>query len=83
MSPPSMRFGCYMWVWTRGVTGAYSQEIQALFGISGVLPNPNPGRLKKETSARLLLDEPLPEATRSAMLVVRVVDSGIGLSGIT
>ena len=62
---------------------AYSQEIQALFGISGVLPNPNPGRLKKETSARLLLDEPLPEATRSAMLVVRVVDSGIGLSGIT
>ena len=59
-----------------------SQEIQALFGISGT-PNPNPDRLKKEMSARLLLDEVLPYTVRPAMLVVRVVDSGIGLSGIT
>ena len=59
-----------------------SQEIQAVFGISGI-PNPNPDRLKKEMSARLLLDEPLPYTVKPAMLVVRVVDSGIGLSGIT
>ena len=61
---------------------ACSQEIQAVFGISGI-PNPNPDRLKKEMSARLLLDEPLPYTVKPAMLVVRVVDSGIGLSGIT
>ena len=59
-----------------------SEEIQALFGISGI-PNPNLDRLKKEMSARFRLEEPLAEMVRPAMLVVRVVDSGIGLSGIT
>ena len=59
-----------------------SKEIQALFGISGI-PNPNLDRLKKEMSARFRLEEPLAEMVRPAMLVVRVVDSGIGLSGIT
>ena len=60
-----------------------SMEIKALFGISGTPNHPNPDRLKKEMTARLLLDEPLAEMMRPAMLVVRVVDSGISLSGIT
>ena len=64
------------------IAKACSKEIQAFWGIPGI-PNPNLDSLKNEMSARLLLEEPLAEMVRPAMLVVRVVDSGIGLSGIT
>ena len=61
---------------------ACSKEMLALFGSSGI---PSPDRLEhtKETNDRLpLSDDPFGQIRTRAMLVVHVVDSGIGLSGI-
>ena len=59
---------------------ACAKDMKALFGSSGIIPNTNLDRLKypKETS-------PLAAAVvrKPAMLVVHVVDSGIGLTGLT
>ena len=61
---------------------ACSKEMLALFG-SSEMPNSDSLRGAKETSARMpLSDDSLRPMCTRAMLVVHVVDSGIGLSGI-
>ena len=61
---------------------ACSKEMLALFG-SSEMPNSDSLRDSMENSARLPLPEdPLRPMCTRAMLVVHVVDSGIGLSGI-
>ena len=49
-----------------------------------IIPNhsvANGLKFAQEINARLLLEDPLSEIVQPAMMVVRVVDSGIGLSG--
>ena len=64
--------------------GSIEQKPKHIDSSSIIIPNhsvANGLKFAQEINARLLLEDPLSEIVQPAMMVVRVVDSGIGLSG--
>ena len=70
---------------TRGsLRGSTEHKSKHIGSTSSTTPNHGVAsglKLAQEINARLMLENPLSEIVQPAMLVVRVVDSGIGLSG--